>query len=201
MLKRMSPPCGAEVRALLASKLWRARSATEPAKDRSGWKSSLTGMTRAMVPEGPRGTGHFTCTAPLHSHAARLSLAARRLERRPFRLRIRAREAALEAADRLTQAGSQSRQLRGPEEKQRQRQHHQDLSDSESHRSSIPVLVGLPRPRDYSQGISSCGRSRRRGECAALLSSFLLILLAELPDKTLYTVLLLATRNRPGRCC
>ena len=30
-----------------------------------------------------------------------------------------------------------------------------------------------------------------------LLSSFLLILLAELPDKTLYTVLLLATRNRP----
>jgi len=30
-----------------------------------------------------------------------------------------------------------------------------------------------------------------------LLSSFLLILLAELPDKTLYTVLLLAARNRP----
>ena len=30
-----------------------------------------------------------------------------------------------------------------------------------------------------------------------LLLSFLLILLAELPDKTLYTVLLLATRNRP----
>ncbi len=30
-----------------------------------------------------------------------------------------------------------------------------------------------------------------------LLSSFLLILLAELPDKTLYTVLFLATRNRP----
>src|SRR5260370_29005880 len=30
-----------------------------------------------------------------------------------------------------------------------------------------------------------------------LLSSFLLILLAELPDKTLYTVLLLAARNGP----
>lgn len=30
-----------------------------------------------------------------------------------------------------------------------------------------------------------------------LLSSFVLILLAELPDKTLYTILLLAARNRP----
>ena len=151
-----------------------------------------------MVPEGPRGTGHFTCTAPLHSHAARLSLAARRLERRPFRLRIRAREAALEAADRLTQAGSQSRQLRGPEEKQRQRQHHQDLSDSESHRSSIPVLVGLPRPRDYSQGeFPAAAAVGVEVNALPLLSSFLLILLAELPDKTLYTVLLLATRNRP----
>jgi putative Ca2+/H+ antiporter (TMEM165/GDT1 family) len=30
-----------------------------------------------------------------------------------------------------------------------------------------------------------------------LLSSFVLILLAELPDKTLYTVLLIAARNRP----
>jgi len=34
-------------------------------------------------------------------------------------------------------------------------------------------------------------------EMIPLLASFLVILLAELPDKTLYTVLLLAARNRP----
>src|SRR5882672_3451817 len=39
------------------AKPWRARSATEPAKDRSGWKSSSTGTTRAMLLEQPRGTG------------------------------------------------------------------------------------------------------------------------------------------------
>jgi putative Ca2+/H+ antiporter (TMEM165/GDT1 family) len=125
-------------------------------------------------------------------------LAARRLERRPFRFRIRAGEAALEAADRLTQASSQSRQLGGPEEKQRQRQHRQDLSDSESHSSSIPVPVGLGRFRDYSQEeFPDAAAVGVEVNALPLLSSFLLILLAELPDKTLYTVLLLATRNRP----
>jgi putative Ca2+/H+ antiporter (TMEM165/GDT1 family) len=43
----------------------------------------------------------------------------------------------------------------------------------------------------------SSGGSDRFLVMLPLLSSFLLILLAELPDKTLYTVLLLAARNRP----
>src|SRR5712664_4135607 len=91
-----------------------------------------------------------------------------------------------------------SRQLGGPEEKQRQPQHHQDLSGSKSHSSSIPVPVGLGRPRDYSQEeFPDAAAVGVEVNALPLLSSFLLILLAELPDKTLYTVLLLATRNRP----
>ena len=60
------------------------------------------------------------------------------------------------------------------------------------------VPVGLGRPRDYSQEeFPDAAAVGVEVNALPLLSSFLLILLAELPDKTLYTVLLLATRNRP----
>lgn len=59
-------------------------------------------------------------------------------------------------------------------------------------------MVGLGRPRDYSQEeFPAAAAVGVEMNAFPLLSSFLLILLAELPDKTLYTVLLLATRNRP----
>jgi len=47
----------------------------------------------------------------------------------------------LEAADRLTQTGSQRRQLGRAKEQQRQGQHYKNLSESESHRLSCRVWL------------------------------------------------------------